>query len=215
MSCSHKIIKAVGDGGSSLWFEMIGKGHSGLIQAIKRHYPGSKRPISGRCMCWEITETEGVIGYIGLGDTTLNLVARKRLGTGSAYKLHESVCVFMYQLVDQRKRYNCASTILKRWESIASKCWFLRYGWRPMHWETFVNPQLIKEKDNPGACFKRAGYRTLGWTSGKSAQHYHPERTVAQNSRKIVLYKGPLARIPEQNLRREERAKRLEYAACS
>lgn len=195
----HKCVKAIGDKGAKLWFHLVRGSDPGLVRAIQRHYPGSKATPGGRCLCWQIVENDRTIGYIGLGDAMPHLQARRKLGLKSSLAMKHSVCVFMYQLVDRSKRVSEASTILAKWHGIASWCWLIRYNWRPVHWETFVNPLLIRERDNPGACFKRVGYRTIGMTSG-TTHCYSKHRTPEQNASKIILYKGPLARISTNRL---------------
>ena len=55
--------------------------------------------------------------------------------------------------------------------------WQHRYGWAPVHWESMVGPTFVASKV-PGACFRRAGKRV--WMDSEP---------------KLVLYRGPLARV--------------------
>jgi hypothetical protein len=75
-----------------------------------------------------------------------------------------------------------------------------RYDQTVDHFETMVGQGA---DGNLGACFKRAGYRSLGWTTGRGAVRpagaTHGARIWVDKPRKLVLYRGPLARcVPEQ-----------------
>lgn len=97
-----------------------------------------------------------------------------------------------------------ASQILRAWHSIAEVDWAERYGWVPVHWETMIGPDTMPGRDahtGPlGACFRRAGYRPLGMTTGRSARRpagsTHGPRVWSDSEPKLVLYRGPLPRIP-------------------
>lgn len=75
--------------------------------------------------------------------------------------------------------------------------WDRRYGQPIVHWETMIGQGAV---GNLGACFRRAGYRPLGWTTGRSARrppgNTHGPRVWCDSEPKLVLYRGPLARKP-------------------
>jgi len=91
-----------------------------------------------------------------------------------------------------------SSAILRAWHPVAARDWARRYGWEPEHWETLVDPAAVRST-NPGACFRRAGYRSLGMTTGWTARrppgHTHGPRVWSVGTPKLVLYRGPLARL--------------------
>lgn len=67
----------------------------------------------------------------------------------------------------------------------------------PTHWETMVSQGSER---NLGACFRRAGWRSLGWTTGwtvrRPAGHTHGKRVWTETGvKRLVLYRGPLARV--------------------
>lgn len=63
-----------------------------------------------------------------------------------------------------------------------------------------VDPKHVASV-NPGACFRRAGYRRLGMTTGRGARRpagsTHSARVWGPTSPRMVFYRGPLARLPE------------------
>lgn len=71
-----------------------------------------------------------------------------------------------------------------------------------VHWESLVDPSEVKSPV-AGASFRRAGYRSLGVTTGRSARrppgHAHGKRVWTDASPKLVLYRGPLAREAKSN----------------
>jgi hypothetical protein len=127
-----------------------------------------------------------------------NLRDRRRLGIADARPLPHTVCNFIYRL--DAEGGVLASDILKQWHSVAARDWSARYGWMPEHWETLVDPAEVAStgSTNPGACFRRAGYRSLGLTTGRSARRppgaTHGARVWSDATKKLVLYRGPLDR---------------------
>ena len=76
--------------------------------------------------------------------------------------------------------------------------WNMRYlGWS-LHWLTLVEPASVASVV-PGACFRRAGYRSLGMTTGRTARRpagsTHGARVWSDGTPKLALYRGPLARV--------------------
>ena len=65
-------------------------------------------------------------------------------------------------------------------------------------WLTLVEPASVASVV-PGACFRRAGYRSLGMTTGRTARRpagsTHGARVWSDGTPKLVLYRGPLARM--------------------
>lgn len=168
-----------------------------FIEAIKAHYTGSKGPPVGKKMAWEVFENEQHIGWLGLGEPAYKLAARRRLGLMDARPLPFTVSNFIYRLDAPHEAK--ASAILKRWHDVAVADWEQRYGWKPVHWETLVDPAEVNSQI-AGGSFRRAGYRSLGMTTGRTARrppgHTHGPRVWADASPKLVLYRGPLVREP-------------------
>lgn len=176
-------------------FRLVSTWEPAFRRAIHDHYTKSRGAPPGKKLAWEISEGETRLGWIGLGEPSFKLAARRRLGLADARPLPGTVCNFIFRVEAERRQ---ASAILKAWHPIASADWRARYGWTPEHWETLVDPDQISSPV-PGACFRRAGYRSLGFTTGRSARrppgHAHGKRVWADASRKLVLYRGPLARV--------------------
>lgn len=180
-------------------FVLRGSRDPRFTEAIRAHYTGSRGAPYGKKICMEILE-DGHRGWIGVGEPTFKLSPRRRLGLEDARPLPKTVCCFIYRL--DAPGLTPASKILRDWHHVAARWWEIAYGWMPEHWETMVDPTKILEKGNPGACFRRAGYRPLGYTTGRSARR--PEghgkgspRLWVDDTPKLVLYRGPLHRLPE------------------
>lgn len=166
--------------------------------AILAHYTRSKGAPPGKKQAWEILESGKHRGWIGLGEPAFKLRARMRVGLLDERPLPHTVACFIYRL-DAPGEVK-ASLILREWHDVAVDEWERRYGWKPVHWETLVEPGAV-ESEVPGACFRRAGYRSLGLTTGVSARRppgsTHGKRIIVHNvPPKIVFYRGPLARAP-------------------
>jgi hypothetical protein len=149
-------------------------------------------------MAWVAMADDQPFAILGLGEPAFKLAPRRRLGIADARPLPETVCNFIFRRfgpeVDVR-----GSDVLKAWHVVAAEQWKARYGWAPVHWETLVLPSAVKS-GVPGACFRRAGYRSLGLTTGRSARrppgHTHSARVWSDSEPKLVLYRGPLERTP-------------------
>lgn len=168
-----------------------------LVAAYGEHYTQSKGAPPGRKIAWRIFTAGRARGWIVLGEPAFKLSPRRMIGITDARPLPHTVCCAIYRVDTRRDCEPSAGDILRMWHSVAAVEWAQRYGWQPIHWETMVDPAAVKSK-NPGACFKRAGYRALGLTTGRSARrpagHAHGARVWCDSSPKLVLYKGPLAR---------------------
>ena len=162
--------------------------------AILRHYTGSKGSPVGKKQGWRIFEGSVLVGWIGLGEPSYKLAPRRRLGLLDARPLPFTVSCFIFRL--EGPRATVAHEILKAWLPVASDCWLLRYGWRPIHWESMVGQG---DEKNLGACFSGARWRRLGWTTGRTARRQtgnaHGKRIWSDSPPKMVFYKGPLARV--------------------
>lgn len=168
-----------------------------FVAAIKRHYTGSSGAPYGKKLAWRIHEAGRIVGWIGIGEPMFKLAPRRRLALEDARPLEHTVCCFIYRL--EGPRITSASAILEEWHDLAGTEWNRRYGWTPVHWETLVGQGDSK---NLGACFKRAGYRRCGWTTGASARrpagHSRGPRVWMESTPKLLLYRGPLPRKPKQ-----------------
>lgn len=165
-----------------------------FVAAIRRHYTGSRGAPVGKKLAWRIEEEGRVVGWIGLGEPSFKLAPRRRLGLLDARPLPFTVSNFIYRLEGPREAE--ASAILRLWHPVAAAEWLRRYGWSPVHWESMVGQG---DAANPGACFRRAGYRRLGMTTGRSARRpagsTHGARVWGDAPPKIVFYRGPLPRV--------------------
>ena len=168
-----------------------------FVRAIRRHYTGSMGPPPGKKVAWRIVEqwdgTLQTVGWIGLGEPAYKLAPRRRIGLQDARPLDFTVCCFIYRI--EGPHVVSARDILRLWHPVASEVWSRRYGWSPVHWETMIGQG---DTSNPGACFKRSGYRSLGMTTGRSARrpagHSTGPRIWMDSTPKLVLYRGPLHR---------------------
>lgn len=167
-----------------------------FVAAIRRHYTGSRGAPVGKKLAWRIEEDGRTVGWIGLGEPSYKLAPRRRLGLVDARPLPFTVSNFIYRLEGERAAK--ASAILAKWHDEAAMAWRTRYGWLPVHWESMVGQG---DSDNPGACFRRAGYRKLGLTTGRSARRpagaTHGARIWCDAPPKLVFYRGPLPRVAQ------------------
>ncbi len=169
-----------------------------FVKAIREHYTESAGAPPGKKQAWRIHEDGIVVGWIGLGEPAYALSPRRRLGIADIRPLPQTVCCFIYRVVVPRsQRVLSSGDLLRLWHGPAAADWSRRYGWEPVHWETMVSQGDAK---NLGACFKRAGYRSLGWTTGRGARrpagHSRGPRVWGDTEKRLVLYRGPLARLP-------------------
>ena len=171
-----------------------------LVAAIQAHYPGSKGSPPGKKMAWEILECGEHVGWIGLGEPAYKLAPRRLLGIEDARPLPGTVGNYIFRL--ESPTANKASDILKAWHKVATMDWYEQYGWEPIHWETLIDPTKISSPV-VGASYRRAGYRHIGSTTGRSAHrpqgHTHGPRVWSSSSPKELFYRGPLARLPRVN----------------
>lgn len=180
---------------SALAFIPLSTWHPDFVAAIRAHYTGSRGAPPGKKQAWQVLENGQPIAWLGLGEPSYKLAPRRRLGLTDARPLEHTVSCFIFRREGGTAR---GSDILKAWHPIASTHWQHRYGWAPVHWESMVGPTFVASKV-PGACFRRAGYRSLGMTTGRSARrppgHTHGKRVWMDSEPKLVLYRGPLARV--------------------
>lgn len=170
----------------------------GLISAFGDHYTGSAGPPPGKKLAWRIFTGGRPRGWIVLGEPSFKLAPRRRIGLVDARPLPFTVSCAMYRVETPADDEPSAGDILREWHAVAAAEWLARYGFAPVHWETMVDPSAVAP-GNPGACFRRAGYRSLGMTTGRSARrpagHSRGPRVWCDAAPKLVLYRGPLARI--------------------
>jgi len=167
--------------------------------AILRHYPGSKGAPPGRKQAWAIEDSTGVCGFIGIGEPSFALAARRNLEGRDTYDKDGTWNIFMYRL-ERRCAGKRAGEVLKLWHEIGPCEFEERYGVKAIHFETIVGDKEVKAAV-PGATFRRAGYRVIGRTSGLGAKrppgHTHGKRKIVKHGkRRLVFYKGPAPRKP-------------------
>lgn len=183
---------------SVIAFEQVSTWDPRIVTAYHSHYTGSRGAPPGKKLGWAIHTLGRLRGVIVLGEPAYKLAPRRRLGLTDARPLHGTVCCSIYRVEPRISGEPSASEILKAWHQVATAAWVLRYGWEPIHWETMVDAAAVSS-EVPGACFRRAGYRSLGETTGRGAKrpsgHSHSTRVWGETSPKLVLYRGPLSRL--------------------
>lgn len=101
-----------------------------FVEAIRRHYTGSRGAPPGKKMAWRIFEAGQLLGWIDIGEPAFKLAARRRLGLADGRPLHETVCCFIYRIeVDRSERNASSSGILLAWLPEAESAWRREYGW--------------------------------------------------------------------------------------
>lgn len=184
------------DHGGGLATERISTWAPDLVEAIRAHYTGSRgAPPPGKKMAVRITEDGRVVAYYGIGEPSYKLAPRRRLGLMDARPLPHTVGNWLYRRVGRGSAKG--SVIIRAAEAHLGAAWRERYGWHPTHWETLVLPSAVQSRV-PGAAYRRAGYRTLGFTTGRGARRppgaTHAARVWGDTAPKLVLYRGPLPR---------------------
>ena len=166
-----------------------------FVRAIREHYTGSRGAPPGRKLAWVVIEAGEAIGVLGLGEPPYKLAARRRLGIHDARPRPGTACNFIFRRWGGRAP---GSVILRAWHSIAALQWWSAFGETLEHWETLVLPSAVISAV-PGACFRKAGYRLLGTTTGRQARRpagsTRGPRVWSDAQPKLVFYRGPLARI--------------------
>jgi len=177
-------------------FELCSTWAPDFVAAIRRHYTKSRGAPPGKKLAWRIWESGDLRGYIGLGEPAFKLAPRRRLGLADARPLPGTVCCFIFRL--ERPGLALASSILRAWHPVAERAWMERYGQTIEHWETLCQPGATRSAV-VGACYRKAGYRSLGLTTGRSARRpagsTHGARVWIDAEPKLVLYRGPLQRV--------------------
>lgn len=191
MACS-KVEDRYGSG--DLYFLPTSGGSPDFLAALRSHYPKSQAPPPGRKILFRVLERYTHRAWIGFGEPPFKLRARRRLGLENARPLPGTTCCYIYKA---DRGVLLASAILKKVHPIASAEWARLYDEEIIHWETLVDPTKITSVV-PGACFRRAGYRSLGMTTGVEVNRLNGKRVFTQGgSKKLVLYRGPLPRLPK------------------
>lgn len=169
-----------------------------FLASLREHYSKSEGPPPGKKIAWRIVVGGRHLGWIGLGEPSFALGARRRLGLPAHPPQPLTVGCFIYRV--ETRGLARSSDVLKAWHIVASREWLTRYRLAPVHWETLVDPAQV-ESENAGACFRRAGYRRLGWTSGRGARRpagsSHGARVWGPTAPRLVFYRGPLARVAD------------------
>ena len=165
------------------------------LHQVSRSPPGKK-------MAWRISLDGETIGWFGLGEPAYKLAPRRRIGLEDARPAPETVSNFIFRL-ERPVPEPAASQILRALLPCFLDDWRARYGWRPQHIETLVDPGEVgagQEGHVAGYAYRRAGFRSLGTTTGRSARRppgaTHAARVWMDSTPKLVLYRGPLARLP-------------------
>lgn len=182
---------------SKVVFVRISTADPNFVAAIRTHYPKSRAAPYGRKLAWAIWNNGMCVGHIGLGEAPYALSARRRLGLPSMPPPSNSACCFIYRVEGHNERASC---ILKQWLPIAKAEWLDKYGEELIHIETMVDESKTKSSVG-GACFRRAGFRSLGDTTGLEVSRPNGRRVFKPGGTpKLVLYHGPLPRLPLRDL---------------
>lgn len=175
----------------------------GFVDAIRSHYTGSSGAPPGKKLAWRIVSDGRQVGWIGVGEPAYKLAPRRRLGLADARPLPGTVCCFIYRRTMEDGP--AGAEVLAAYHSAAAAEWLRRWGEVIEHWETLVEPSSVASPV-PGACFRRAGYRSLGLTTGRTARrpagHSRGARVWSDGTPKLVLYRGPLVRLPSSRWER-------------
>jgi hypothetical protein len=147
-------------------------------------------------MAWEIREDGALRGWIGIGEPSFKLAPRRLLGLFDARPAPRTVGNFIFRL--ETTGPSRASAILRSWHDVALRDWEDEYGWLIQHWETLIDPSKTASIVC-GACYRRAGYRHIGSTTGRScsrpAGHSHGPRVWRDGTVKEMFYRGPFVRV--------------------
>lgn len=171
--------------------------HPASLHALARSPPGKK-------LAWRITLDGETIGWFGLGEPSYKLAPRRRLGLEDARPAPRTVANFIFRL-EREAPQPAASNVIRQLLPSFLADWEARYGWRPEHIETLVDPGEVggERRDHvAGYAYRRAGFRSLGFTTGRSARRppgstrWDTARVWGSSTPKLVLYWGPLARLP-------------------
>lgn len=171
--------------------------HPLMVEQIRLHYTGSNGAPPGKKLAWIAEFNAEPFAVLGLGEPAFKLAPRRRLGLVDARPLPFTVSNFIYRkFSDVPVR---GEELLNLWHATAAADWLNQYGWTPVHWETLVLPSAIKS-GVAGACYRRVGYRSCGLTTGRTARrppgHTHTARVWSDSEPKLLLYRGPLQRVP-------------------
>jgi hypothetical protein len=153
-------------------------------------------------MAWRIRLEGETIGWFGLGEPAYKLAPRRRIGLEDARPAPLTVGNFIFRL-EREAAEPTASDVLRDLLPEFLDDWQRRYGWMPLHIETLVDPGEVglgRVDHVAGYAYRRAGFRSLGMTTGRSARRppgaTHAARVWMDSTPKLVLYRGPLARLP-------------------
>ncbi len=178
-------------------FVLVSTWHPEFVTAIREHYTKSRGAPPGKKLAWRVEDDLGTIAWFGAGEPAYKLAPRRRLGLEDARPAPFTVSNFIFRTVAHRVP---ARDLIRLWHGHLERDWEARYGWKPLHIETLVDPEEVGDREDhvAGYCFRRAGYRSLGFTTGRSARRpagaTHSARVWSDGTPKLVLYRGPLAR---------------------
>ena len=159
---------------SRLWNEAIGR----------FHYLGYKR-LPGAQMRYLLHSALGLLGAIGFGASAWKAAARDRwIGWSDAQRkerLHFVVNNSRFLLLPWVRSRNLASWVLSRCAHELPLDWQVRYGYRPVLLETFVERGRFR-----GTCYKASNWSYVGDTQGRGKLDRY--RTAELPIKQVFLY---------------------------
>ncbi len=138
---------------------------SRLLETMKYHYSQPKGFV-GRNICYAIYYNDVYYGHIVAGSATKNLKQRKEFFP-EPIGLNNIVNNTYYHIEKREDKYPCrnfTTRILEAWREIVKVDWHLKYGDIVEGFETLI------EHPRVGECYRRDGWRFMGFTKGYSCK---------------------------------------------
>ena len=175
-------------------------------QLIAAHHYLGYRPACGAQIRYLIRCAHGVIGALSFSASAWRLAPRDRwIGWSEAARkahLHLVVANDRFLIVPSVRVKNLASRALALAAKRLSADWQIRYGYRPVLLETFVETRRFR-----GACYRAANWIEVGTTAGRSRQDQGHQATVPRKAilllplvaqARTLLSAEPLVLLPTQ-----------------
>jgi len=146
---------------------------------MKAHHPLGDGPICGAQLRYLIVSERGVLGGLSFSAAAWRLGVRDKWIEWSdatrAARLSMVISNSRFLLLPTVKVPHLASFVLSLATKRVANDWRLRYGYKPVLVETFVDSQHYA-----GTCYRAANWRYLGLTQGRGRQDGEREAMVAR-----------------------------------